>query len=208
MCERSGVRDSFLSVCVCAKKYNSSLCCSLSLALPPPLLLASRLCSLSPSPHHLSVSHHCEGGKPWGASQPDLLNGASSYMRCVFLLRACAYVGDSESFKVERRGQIRLDIFNNVAYLTWGPWVRSWVHWMRSMAYILPTCANTYTHTYPWSVPLLVSQVVLRFDLDTVGQPKPPSLSFFSLSLSLSLSLALSPSLQPSGWLARQPWGV
>ena len=28
---------------------------------------------------------------------------------------------------------------------------------------------HKHMHTYPWIVPLLVSQVALRFDLDTVG---------------------------------------
>lgn len=73
--------------------------------------------------------------------------------------------------------------------------------WTPSTAGVLHTYTNTYTHTYPWSVPLLVSQVVLRFDLDTVGQPEPPSLPFlFSLPLLhfISVSLALS-SLPGSG---------
>ncbi len=91
-------RESFRSMS--AKKYNYSLCCSLSLAPFP-----SCLCSLSLSPHHLSVSHHCEGRKPRRASQPDLFNVPTPSMRCVFecvRVCVCTHVGDNESVKEER----------------------------------------------------------------------------------------------------------
>lgn len=63
----------------------------------------------------------------------------------------------------------------------------------------------TYARIYPWSGSLLVRQVVLRFDLDTVGQSKPTSLSslfFLALSLTLSPSLAGSVSLPLAVWMA------
>lgn len=54
----------------------------------------------------------------------------------------------------------------------------------------------------PLEYALVVSQVVLCFDLPTVGQRNPPSLSSFSpLPRLSSLTLSLSPSLQPSGLL-------
>ena len=69
------------------------------------------------------------------------------------------------------------------------------------------THTQTRIHTYPWSVLLLVSQVVLRFDLDTEGQSLAPIslFSFFSVSLTLSLSLPpslCSVSLPPAVWMA------
>lgn len=87
-------RESFLRMST--KKYNSSLCCSLSLAV-----FHSRLCSLSPSPHHLSVSHHCEGRKPWRASQPDLFN-----VQALWGVRLCVYVHTCERMnQSKRRGE-------------------------------------------------------------------------------------------------------
>lgn len=80
---------------------------------------------------------------------------------------------------------------------------------MRPTADIVHAYTNkiTYARIYPWSGSLLVRQVVLRFDLDTVGQSKPASLSlisFFSRCLSYTFSLSswlcLPPSSRLDGW--------
>lgn len=97
-------RESFLRMST--KKYNSSLCCSLSLAV-----FHSRLCSLSPSPHHLSVSHHCEGRKPWRASQPDLFNVPTD-RPTLWGVRLCVYAHTCERMNQsnkERRREMTLD---------------------------------------------------------------------------------------------------
>lgn len=153
-------RESSLSLST--KKYSCSLCCSLSLAV-----FRSCLCSVSPSPHHLSVSHHCEGRKPWGASQPDLFNGASGrlYEVCV---GACLCTHGRQWISQKGEEQRNESGWRSlIAQHIWrGPGedagrldrVRS-----RHLARI------HNMHTNPHSVPLLVSRVALRFDLDTVG---------------------------------------
>ena len=100
--------------------------------------------------------------------------------------------------------EMRPEIFNGMVYLTEASVEEA--GWMRPIL-CRYTHQNTYAHTYPWSVPFLVGQVVLRFDLHTVGQLKPPSLSslFF---LSVSRTFSLSPSLKPSGWLRPDSLGV
>lgn len=170
------------------KKYNHSLYCS-----HPP-----SLCSLSPSPHHLLVSHHCEGRKPWRASQPDLFNVQS--IDSFYVVRVCVCMHAcvcacicGRQLISQRRREKRLYIFNSAAPFDMRSWWRGvkagWSPWR-----IARIDKHTYTH---WSVPLLVSQVVLRFDLDTVGQPKPPSLT---LSLPRSLWLRLPPCSRQDGW--------
>lgn len=166
-------------------KNNYSLCYSLSLARLP-----SSLCSLSPPPHHLSVSHHCEGKKPRSASQPDLFNGLR--IRGVFA-------------RLERREDWDKTLCL-IAYLTSGlneeVGKLDKIHG-RHMALI---CKQRYTY--------------LSLECSHSCQPSGATLwswhyrsiqaliPLFFFSVSPTLSLALSPSLQPSGLLARQPWGV
>lgn len=176
--------------------------------------LPSRLCSLSPSPHHLSVSHHCEGRKPRRASQPDLFNVPTSSMRCV-RVHVCAHLEDNESVKEEKRREMGLDIYNSTAYLTWGLGEEAVRLDEVHGRHIARMHKHVYTHTLiPGVCPSLSAKWCYALMLTLWVNPSPHLSRFFflpytfSFSPSLALYLALSTSLQPSGWLAQQPWGV
>lgn len=113
------------------------------------------------------------------------------------LYEVCMCVRDTIlSKRVEKRQDI--DIFNDMVYFTHALGEEAG---RMKQTYRHTLCLHTHTH--PWSVPLLVSQVVLRFDLDTVGQPKSPSLSlplFFPVSLLHFRWLCLLPCSRLDGW--------
>lgn len=115
-----------------------SLRCSLSLAS-----FSSRLCSLSPSPHHHSLSHHCEGRNPWRASQPDLFNILTGRL-CELCVCACMRTHGRQW--ISQNGEEKRDwmeIINSTTYLTWG------LGWRRGMAGWGPqqtSCTHTETH--------------------------------------------------------------
>lgn len=91
----------------------------------------------------------------------------TSSVSCVFV-RVCAHMGDNESVKTEKRKETGWRSL--IAQHTWHEvWVKTRDGGTRSTADILHAYTNTYKCTYPWFVPLLVIQVVLCFDLDTVG---------------------------------------
>lgn len=187
----------------------STIILSVALFLWP--AFPSRLCSLSASPHHLSVSHHCEGRKPWRASQPDLFNAASSCMKCVCVCM-CVHMGDNESVKEEKGRERRLDIFNSTAYLTWGLGEEAGrLNEIRGRH-----IARIHTHKHVYTlIPGVCSSLSAKWCYALIltlwVRPKPTSLSFlFSLSLlhflshfspSLPLWLCLPPSSRLDGWL-------